>query len=400
MAGDRDHDRGTRFGLRPDGWRYLGGLGRGIRNWPAGLYLEQNSDFELCARHVVDRRLVFDGSRFEHSRAVAVPRDDDATGGVATDQSAPRRSRLQRTIEPHTMWPLFALAFCYLTAGVRSDLAQYTVYKGFPAAWQECGEYFEVPNCTLEQYREDSYPCEGAVKELIRCSLINLSAWNDTTGVRQHVIRNYFQPAAEDSCYENRTKECLKQIDSNDDVYNRAYESFRCYYRQYGNLISSAQFSPYESDELVQLTAYSFSVRHIPKCVLLQYAKGDILEEPHFPAVLLTWLLRGGYYSLQNGILLKTLYTQFGHPELLTEQTKQCTDAVVAQLCDESHATKAYQIFKRCLHHIVPILELIQAVAKELVKECDRPCGHCQQDLRQFAPVTAPPLYNVYFREH
>ncbi|KAL9705658.1 hypothetical protein quinque_009176 [Culex quinquefasciatus] len=263
------------------------------------------------------------------------------------------------------MWPLFALAFCYLTAGVRSDLAQYTAYKGFPAAWQECGEYFEVPNCTLEQYREDSYPCEGAVKELIRCSLINLSAWNDTTGVRQHVIRNYFQPAAEDSCYENRTKECLKRIDSNDDVCATGRtESFRCYYRQYGNLISSAQFSPYESDELVQLTAYSFSVRHIPKCVLLQYAKGDILEEPHFPAVLLTWLLRG------------------------------------AQLCDESHATKAYQIFKRCLHHIVPIVELIQAVAQELVKECDRPCGHCQQDLRQFAPVTAPPVYNVYFREH
>ncbi|XP_058449242.1 uncharacterized protein LOC131429208 [Malaya genurostris] len=262
---------------------------------------------------------------------------------------------------------------------VRCDFPHYITFKSFPTALAECAEYFQVSNCSLRNFIERDYPDEPIVKKLLHCTMVNLCTWDDSTGVREFVFRNFFQPNPDDSCNENRTRECvqgsLRQL--NDDCYNsRAYETFKCYFRHFGELLESDQFIPNEELELQQLVQTSLIIESLPRSVLAQYCRGDIWEEPHFPEVLLNIFVRGGYYSLGSGIQLENIYTQLGNPELLTPQTSQCCEAVASSLCDPSHATKLFQIVRKCLRELTPTEKYIKEAAKVLIGE-DGSAGSC-----------------------
>ncbi|XP_039445517.1 general odorant-binding protein 69-like [Culex pipiens pallens] len=280
---------------------------------------------------------------------------------------------------------------------VQGNIVHYIFYKSFPSTLRECAQYNEIPDCTLQRYIADSYPCDEPVKRLIHCTLSGLGAWDDKDGLREHVIRNSFKPTPEDTCYLNRTRECIKNALAplaDDDFHGRAYEIFQCYYRQYGNLIDDDQSVPKDSLELAQLTQLSLIIQNLPRCVLIQYSKGDILDEPHFPELLLLWLIRGGFYDAkQGGIQLANLSSQFGHPELDTPQTEQCIRAAERTVCDEKEAVKAFTIFKLCLKDITPILRLVKDAAKALVGE-EKSCGCC----KECSYPAVSPVYNRFVR--
>ncbi|XP_058816393.1 uncharacterized protein LOC131679675 [Topomyia yanbarensis] len=260
---------------------------------------------------------------------------------------------------------------------VLCKLPHYTVFKSFPTALRECAEYFQMPNCTLRNYIEQDYPDEPIVKKLLHCTMVNLASWDDGTGIREFVFRNFFRPIPEDSCYENRTRECVQHSLQylNDDCFNsRAYETFKCYYRHFGDLVTSDQYIPNEKLQLQQLVQTSLIIESLPRSVLARYCKGDILDEPHFPDLMLAIFIRGGYYSLDGGIQLENIYTQLGDPELLTPQTRQCCEAVGSSFCGSSHAEKLHQIGRRCLFEITPTVQLVQEAAKLLIGD-DPSCG-------------------------
>ncbi|XP_058449245.1 uncharacterized protein LOC131429211 [Malaya genurostris] len=254
---------------------------------------------------------------------------------------------------------------------VLAELPHYTVYKSFETALYECAEYFRIPNCTVQNYIRNSYPDNSEVQNLIRCTLINLGAWDDQTGGgRDYVLRNYFQPAPEDKCYERRTRECIYKFDFFC-PYKRAYETFQCYYHYYGELITDDQFVRHEINELQQLTLTGLNILNLPQDVLIQYCRGNILQEPNFPELLYLLLIRGGFYSSQGGFRLDNLYTQLGDPLLLEPQTQQCINDVWKQNCSADEVTKVYQAVVRCLGEINQIVQYVQDGAKELVGDGD-----------------------------
>ncbi|XP_053691977.1 general odorant-binding protein 45-like [Sabethes cyaneus] len=247
-----------------------------------------------------------------------------------------------------------------------ADLPHYTTYKSFQTAFYECAEYYRVPNCTVRRYIEQSYPPEEEVKKLIRCTLINLGSWDDETGVHEQVLKNYFVPRPDDTCYEKRTRECLASIVYDND-YTRAYESFKCYLRYYGELISDDEFVPYEQLELQQLALTSLTIAHLPLEVLIQYCKGEFEGEKNFPDLLYIFLVRGGFYSSQSGWNLANLYTQLGYDILLDPATQQCLDDVAKEKCNADELTRLFEQWQRCIGPYVPLQQYIQIAAKQLL---------------------------------
>ncbi|KAL9705652.1 hypothetical protein quinque_009170 [Culex quinquefasciatus] len=209
---------------------------------------------------------------------------------------------------------------------------------------RECAEYYEISNCTLDKYIAESYPNIEPVQRLIHCTLHNLVSWTDGKGVKEHVFRNFFVPAVGDTCYANRTRECIRSAFHHLDHGNhfaRAYVTFQCYYHH-----------------------------------LIEYSKGNVLDQPNFAPGYFLGSVRGGYYSLKHGISLENLYTQFGCPELLTKELKQCVEGVVKQYCDDSHEVKQFVTFKNCLNSVIPWCSRVVAVSKEKLYG-KAPCKSC-----------------------
>ncbi|XP_053691980.1 uncharacterized protein LOC128740464 [Sabethes cyaneus] len=255
---------------------------------------------------------------------------------------------------------------------VLADPPHYTTQKSFQTAFQECAEYFRVPNCTVRRYIEESnsQPKDEA-KNLIRCTLINLGIWDDEIRVREYVLRNYFVPSPNNTCYERRIRECLANLDYYCD-YSRAYESFGCFHRHYSELIvTDEKLIPNEKLELQQLALTGLTMVNLPYEVLVQYCKGDIEGEEHFPELLFLILVRGGYYSAQSGWKLANWYTQLGYEALLDRYTRQCIDRVAKEKCDADEVARMFATWQTCLGRYSPILQYIRKAAKTLVGDPD-----------------------------
>ncbi|XP_039445503.1 general odorant-binding protein 69-like [Culex pipiens pallens] len=251
---------------------------------------------------------------------------------------------------------------------VQCRLPHYTIFKSFPQALQECAEYLEVSNCTLQRYVEDSYPNCEIVKKLLHCTLLNLVAWKEDSGVEHHVMVSFFEPAPQDTCYENRTAECVRNVLATcQDKLSQAYEVFQCYYRQYGNIRESKQWIPNTANEFNELISLAIELANVPRCERIQYARGNILDQPSFARAFMIGCVRAGYYSLQDGVYLSSFYTEFGVPEVLTKQTEECVAAVSRQYCDSDHTTRLYHIFKKCLADVLPTLSLVQQLQAQEV---------------------------------
>ncbi|XP_062551598.1 general odorant-binding protein 45-like [Armigeres subalbatus] len=242
-----------------------------------------------------------------------------------------------------------------LTAVVRCDLPHYAKAKSFITALYECGEYLETDNVTLDQYIYYGYPSVPEMKRLVHCAMVNVGAWNDNIGVRQNVISYYFKPNAMDSEYVERTQCCLDKIcvAESCDQNNRAFETFSCYYRQYGRLIKDEVFVPLESLEFIQLFSFIKLALDICPEKLAQFARGDFLDDPLFKPVLFIVSLRFGGFSWENGLLLDVFYQQFGVSKLISPCTKKCVADVSARYCTVDKQELVYQVYKQCLHTLL-----------------------------------------------
>nr|XP_019932832.2 general odorant-binding protein 69-like [Aedes albopictus] len=257
----------------------------------------------------------------------------------------------------------------------QQNLQHYVIYKNFDTFFRECGEYFEVPNCTLDEYVVNAYPDEPEVQKLIHCAMVGFGGWVGGSGVVEYVMSNFFNPAPEDTCYADRTRECIQNAQplcaSNATL---AYKAFQCYYRQYGNLNQTAQFIPNSDLELQVLLETSIAAVNVPKDELVNYSNGVLLDQPHFAELMYVVLLRGGYYYPGQGLFLKNLYTQFGNSELLTPETQQCVDAATAAWDGQYQRDLIYAYLVNCLQKITPWLQLVQNVATSLVTVPPPPC--------------------------
>ncbi|XP_055589851.1 uncharacterized protein LOC129742031 [Uranotaenia lowii] len=292
----------------------------------------------------------------------------------------------------------FLVVALYSTAAVQCNLPHYTFVKSFLQGIQECAEYYEISSCDLNGFIQASYPNSAIVKKLIRCTLLNLQAYDDNSGIIESAFQNWFSPAPEDTCYLNRTRECIaNSVSEGQDNDSKAYAVFQCYYSQYGNLVDSEQFVINSPNEVKTLANAALVIANLPQCVLNEYSQGNIIDDSNFPAVLLTQYVRGGYYTIEGGLQLNVLYTQYGNPELLAPQTQQCVDAAVAAAPHgASNAEILASIFRNCLSHIVPTLQELQDAAAELLAAVSFPAPTCGCDV--CADDAPAPFYNRIVR--
>ncbi|XP_001663902.2 uncharacterized protein LOC5578512 [Aedes aegypti] len=176
-----------------------------------------------------------------------------------------------------------------------------------------------------------------------------MNAWDDETGIKDYVIRNYFKPADTDPSYKSRTQCCLRDKVANLDrcaLFERAYHSFMCYYQNYGNIVPEAQFIPWYQVDREKHLREVFLIEGITRVQLEEFQRSDALKAKEYPILYYIDFVRTAFYDPSTGHNLERLYTQFGNPGLLADETRRCLDAVSLQYCDEP--VRAYQGFDQC----------------------------------------------------
>ncbi|XP_055644103.1 general odorant-binding protein 45-like [Toxorhynchites rutilus septentrionalis] len=245
---------------------------------------------------------------------------------------------------------------------------------------QECADYLRLTDEAVQQLTGFGYADTPGVRELTHCILVALNAWGDDNLPKTHVIKNFFLPAESDSCYENRTQECLdKSVKSLSphDILGRAYHSFRCYYYHYGHIVEEEQFVPFRDFTLHQFIAESFAIENISKDELQKISDGDFFDVKKFPNIVFTYAVRAGFYDPESGPIIDRIYTQFGLPEIVSENTRNCVCAVRQQHFGEP--TRTYELFKQCFANILPTPDLLRSVAQGLLESSpsEATCNVC-----------------------
>lgn len=261
--------------------------------------------------------------------------------------------------------------------------------KSFNEAQKQCVSYLRLTDETLERYIKSGYPDEHSTRKLVHCILTNLHAWDEADGIKDYVFSQFFVPSPADTCYKNRTEDCLCETVSRvpqHEQLKRAHRSFLCYYRNYGNIDDGKHFVPYSNATQKQHFKESFDVQDVPRSVLQQWADGYIVDTPEFAEAYYTFVLHSGFYSPDDGFDLDRVYVQVGNPAVNSEETRDCEASVRKQFCEEPK--RLVQSFKQCLKDNVPTLGLIQDAAKELLSVV--PVFSC--DVGSAAPL--PPCYS------
>ncbi|XP_062541848.1 general odorant-binding protein 45-like [Armigeres subalbatus] len=285
---------------------------------------------------------------------------------------------------------LFLAVLCTSSAELPTH---YAAKKSFHTALQQCAEYLLIPENNLQHYINSSFPNDPSVQRLIRCSLMLLGCWDDSTGVRVHVIENFFQPDPKDCNHIRRARECVRK-NTTDSVFSPAYVTFQCYYQQFGHLkLYNEQFIPLRSYELMQLVETALEISNLPWFVPTQYVAGDILYEPHFPPVLLFIFLQGGFYGTETGFDLQRLYTQFGAEPLLTVGVRQCLAEIVKVEKARDHEAIVIKAMQRCLQDVIPLLPVVAEVAGRWNDGKNKAAKTCARMSGSTVP-TLPPFYN------
>ncbi|EAT48659.1 AAEL000319-PA [Aedes aegypti] len=218
--------------------------------------------------------------------------------------------------------------------------------KSFSSAQQECAVYLLLSNQTVQRYVKNGYPDE-------------FSCRNDSVSRTQECLRTTVP------------KHCEGQ------PFERAYRSFQCYYRNYGNLLKdTVRFIPYEQVDRVQHLKESFSIANTSCAALKDFCEGHGFNVAELAEALYVLGVRTGFYDPQHGPYIDRLYTQFGSPNLLSEATRQCVNRVSQQYSTEP--VLITQLFLQCVEDDISTEALFTETAKEILASNQSFCNVCE----------------------
>ncbi|XP_035779735.1 uncharacterized protein LOC118459961 [Anopheles albimanus] len=231
----------------------------------------------------------------------------------------------------------------------------YYTYKSFVEAEQECAVHLQVAEDNLQRYRHEGYPDEPEVRCLVLCVLENLRAYQNSTGLKEHVLANFFVPAAEDCDNAKRTEKCLFYLpqECNGDRCTAAYKAFQCYYQNYGTLTHCPQFIVNYFDEDFQQTCDLFNMLDVSQETRRKLAGACFPSGPESECFFRAYQIRSDLYSDSKGPHLRNLYTQF-HEEAFKEgnaATLSCLENVKKLACNKSKCEQATEVWVKCFSH-------------------------------------------------
>lgn len=264
---------------------------------------------------------------------------------------------------------LILLATCIAASSGHID-----TYKSFEDATRNCADYYQLDETCIQRFLASPELGKSIDARLTRCVLNDLVAWDDTTGIKESVLRQFFQPAGCcDRDYRHHTAQCVQQqlVNTAEDVNGRAYEAFRCYLRHYGTLIRlEKKFIPLAKESLIQLKIDDYLIANTPQCALVEFSRGDFGREDEAAKLLFTGAIRGGFLDEtdKRKISLDKLYTQFGNPELIDPKTIRCVDNVAREYGPSGNIVQSlFQQLQRCCIQFTTIYEALQEAAGKLV---------------------------------
>ncbi|XP_049282762.1 general odorant-binding protein 45-like [Anopheles funestus] len=221
----------------------------------------------------------------------------------------------------------------------------------FDEALQECAIQLGIPSIRLEkEYKLLLYPADRDSMCLVRCMGVLLRFWNDTTGIREATIRQYYQPAPEDHCYQNRTRICLDALEpSVTDVCERAHRSFLCYHQQYGYLKKDDRYIPKTALEMKQIQQDCLDMFGLSPHRLDQYQDGHFPDDPETQCFVRCVGLKTGLYTDQHGPNVERLYIQCDSCADETVFRERASECIAAQRRHKlSKCTAAYRTLYQC----------------------------------------------------
>ncbi|EAT48658.1 AAEL000377-PA [Aedes aegypti] len=253
--------------------------------------------------------------------------------------------------------------------------------KSFSSAQQDCAVYLLLSNETVQQYVKSGYPDEFSSRKLINCILVQIHAFDELTGIKDHVLTNFFDQPGSCSEYVGRTQECLRTSvpkHCEGQPFEHAYRSFQCYYRNYGSLLmDTVRFIPYEQVDRIKHLTESFSIVNTSCKALreLSVGQGFIVENIADP--MYTLAVRSGFYDREHGLYLDRLYTQFGKPALLSDATRQCLVRVSQQY--QTEPLRLTQLVLQCVESEISTQSLFTETARQVLASNSSYCNVCEQ---------------------
>ncbi|EAT39566.1 AAEL008640-PA [Aedes aegypti] len=249
------------------------------------------------------------------------------------------------------------------------------IFKRFHRGLLECAEILNIPKTTVQKSIEDQFRCNDQTKLLIHCVMVQLHTWSDGTGLRRSALVQFFEPTAYEALFEPRTDMCLTEnlayVDKCDFV-TRAYVTFDCFYKQYGNLARNVHAVILNQKQLISALNVCFAIADIPQEAIQRLTVENVLEVPEAHCLLYIFSLRAGLYNEVGGVLMDSIYSQFGNRTLTQSGKITCVQHLLETSRFADRCSMLNAVYDRCLFDAIPINELIVEAAKHALANVGR----------------------------
>lgn len=244
------------------------------------------------------------------------------------------------------------------------------VFKRFHRGLMECAKILRIPETTVDQAIQNKFRCDEQTKHLVHCVMVQLHTWDDDTGLWRSAISQFFEPNAYEGLFEIRTDTCLATdlaFVNKCDVITQAYVTFDCFYREYGYLAENVHFVIFKQLQLKSVMSASLDIANVPQSALRRLTVDTVFSVPEAHCLLYIFSLRAGFYNDIGGVLLYSLYSQFGNETLVQLGKITCIEKLLetAKFADRCGLVNA--VFDLCLMDAIPISQLIMLTAEHLL---------------------------------
>uniref|UniRef100_A0A182PJL4 Uncharacterized protein n=1 Tax=Anopheles epiroticus TaxID=199890 RepID=A0A182PJL4_9DIPT len=223
----------------------------------------------------------------------------------------------------------------------------------------DCAELMSISPTKLSRIRSGLLVGDDETKCLIRCVGVSAGFWSDRTGLRKDLLAQYFVPHPTDDLNFNRTEACLKELPGSvsnpHDYCDLAFESFLCFYYNFGNLKQDSMFVPLDHLQLQHVTARCVEVHQLTKEQLTSLSEEAMDTNDNVHCLVRCIGLQTGVYSDREGVYLDLIYAQYGEGYCEEEYKRNAFECIKQQrgfAYGTSPSKRAYQLLYKCFENV------------------------------------------------
>uniref|UniRef100_A0A182K862 Uncharacterized protein n=1 Tax=Anopheles christyi TaxID=43041 RepID=A0A182K862_9DIPT len=230
--------------------------------------------------------------------------------------------------------------------------------RSFDEMVLECAELMSITPCKLAMIRSGVMVPDGETKCLIRCVGVSGRFWSDHAGLRRSLLAQYFVTDPANTGHANRTDACLKELPAlapnAQACCDMAYESFLCFYYNYGNLRQDCLFVPLDHLQLQHVTARCMDVHQITTQQLMSLGEDAMDANDNVHCLVRCIGIQTGVYTDREGVNMERLYAQYGEGYCEEEFKRQGAECICRQreLAYGSPCKRAYHLLYKCFENV------------------------------------------------